>query len=55
MNKKTKLIFALSQVDGITKLIQGMDYEDYMMFKLIPLKVELKRQLSLEEHVETLV
>jgi len=46
MNEQTKLILALQQVDNLTELLAGNQYENYMFQRLITLKVELERQLS---------
>ena len=46
MNDKTKLIFALMQIDNITNLLKDNEYEQFMVSHLIPLKVEMQRQLS---------
>jgi hypothetical protein len=43
---ETKLILALSQVEGITKLIQDNEYESYFISHLIPIHSELNRQLT---------
>ena len=47
MNEKTKLHLALMQTNNILNLIQGNQYEQFMKNKLIPLQVEMNRQLSL--------
>lgn len=46
MNTKTKLILALMQIDNITTLIKGNEYEKYLHHQLILTQIELKRQLS---------
>jgi tagatose-1,6-bisphosphate aldolase len=46
MNEQTKLILALLQVNNLTELLAGNQYENYMFQQLITLKVELERQLS---------
>jgi hypothetical protein len=46
MNDKTKLILALIQIDNLTKLLEGNEYESMLTSKLISLQVELQRQLS---------
>ena len=46
MNQETKLLFALQQVEGITKLIKDNDYECYLNTFLTPVSVELNRQLT---------
>ena len=46
MNDKTKLILAMMQVENISNLMKENEYEQFMVSHLIPLKVEMKRQLS---------
>jgi hypothetical protein len=46
MDDKTKLILALMQIDNLTKLLEGNEYQDFLYSKLISLQIELKRQLS---------
>ena len=46
MNQTSKLLFALQQVEGISKLMIGNEYESYMRSHLIPIHVELNRQLT---------
>jgi len=46
VNTKTKLLLALSQVEGITKLISDNEYESYFISHLIPIHTELNRQLT---------
>ena len=46
MNEQTKLILALMQIDNLTKLFEGNEYEFMLTSKLISLQVELQRQLS---------
>lgn len=46
MNEQTKLILALQQIDNLTSLLKGNDYQQYIYGKLIPVQVELQRQLS---------
>ena len=45
-DEKTKLILALLQVDNLTNLLKGNEYQDFLYSKLIGIQVELKRQLS---------
>jgi hypothetical protein len=47
MNQKTKFILALVQIDNLTKIIEGNEYEHFFVSHLIPIKIELERQLSL--------
>ena len=46
MNEATKLLLALQQIDNLTSLLEGNEYQDYLYKNLINLQVELKRQLS---------
>jgi hypothetical protein len=46
MNDKTKLILAMMQVENIINLMKENEYEHFMVSHLIPLKVEMERQLS---------
>lgn len=50
MNTKTKLLLTLSQVEDIIKLVEGNEYEDYFTSHLIPIQVELNRQLTNLSH-----
>jgi hypothetical protein len=34
------------QIDNLTKLLEGNEYQDFLYSKLISLQIELKRQLS---------
>lgn len=45
MNDKTKIILALMQIDNLTKLLEGNEYQEFLYSKLISLQIELKRQL----------
>jgi len=46
MREETKLHFALMQIDNISNLIEGNEYERFLISHLVPLKVEFERQLS---------
>ena len=46
MNNKTKLILALMQIDNISNLMKDNEWEQFMVSHLIPLKVEMERQLT---------
>ena len=47
MTDKLNLIFALTQVENIAKLVEGNMYEGFISSHLLPLKYEFERQLSL--------
>ena len=53
MNKKTKLILALMQIENISNLMRGNVWERFTTSHLLPLKYEFERQLALENRVET--
>ena len=46
MDDKTKFILALMQIENISNLMKDNEYEHFMVSHLIPLEVEIKRQLS---------
>ena len=46
MNQTSKLLFALQQVEGISKLMKGNEYESYLNTFLTPIHAELNRQLT---------
>jgi hypothetical protein len=46
MNQRTKLLFALQQVEGISKLMKGNEYETFIVSHLSPVLYELNRQLT---------
>lgn len=46
MDQKSKLLFALIQLENIASLIQGNEYETFLNSHLIEIDVELKRQLT---------
>ena len=46
MDKKTRLITALSHLDSVDKLIIDEDYRGYMGNHLLMVEIELQRQLQ---------
>lgn len=52
MNEKSKLILALMQIENISELMKDNEWEKFIVSHLIPLKVEMERQLSLIKHKE---
>jgi hypothetical protein len=46
MDDKTKFILALMQIENISNLMKDNEYEHFMVSHLVPLEVEIKRQLS---------
>jgi hypothetical protein len=46
MNQTSKLLFALQQVEGISKLMKGNEYETFIISHLSPILYELNRQLT---------
>ena len=46
MDQLTKFQLALIQIDNLTKIIEGNEYERFLASHLISVRVELERQLS---------
>jgi hypothetical protein len=46
MNKKTKLIFALQQIENIYELLKDGEYVAFFASHLLPIKFEIERQLT---------
>jgi hypothetical protein len=47
MNQKTKFILALSQIDNLSHLVEGNQFEQFFVSHLLPMKFEFQRQLFL--------
>ena len=46
MNEQIKLILALQQIDNLTSLTAGNEYQKFLYSHLISIQVELQRQLT---------
>jgi hypothetical protein len=46
MTEQTKLILALQQINNLTSLLKGNEYQDFLYSKLISTRIELQRQLN---------
>jgi hypothetical protein len=46
MNGQTKFILALMQIDNLTSLLEGNEYQKFFYSHLISIQVELQRQLT---------
>jgi hypothetical protein len=46
MNEQIKLSFALMQIENLTSLLKGNEYEKFLYSHLISIQIELQRQLS---------
>ncbi len=46
MNEQTKFILALQQIDNLTSLLEGNEYQQFFYSHLIQIEIELKRQLT---------
>ncbi len=46
MTEKQKLIIAMMQIDNLTELLKGNEYQQFLYGHLINIQVELKRQMS---------
>lgn len=44
--QKLNLILALTQIDNLTKLLEGNEYQRFLYGNLISIQIELNRQLS---------
>ncbi len=54
MNEQTKLILALQQIDNLTSLLNGNEYQSFLYSHLISVKCELDRQLTNLTHSTTI-
>jgi len=54
MNQTTNLILALQQIDNLTSLLEGNEYQSFLYSHLIQMKVELNRQLTNIQHTAKL-
>ena len=50
MNEQTKLILALMQIESLTSLIVGNEYQQFLYGHLVSVRVELQRQLTNLNH-----
>jgi hypothetical protein len=46
MTEKQKLILGLMQIDSLTSLLEGNEYQQFLYGHLIQIQTELNRQLS---------
>ena len=46
MTEQTKLILALQQIDNLISLLKDNEYQESLYRNLIPIRVELNRQLK---------
>jgi len=47
MNQETKFHLALIQIENLSQLVKDNEYEHFFVSHLVPIKIELERQLSL--------
>jgi hypothetical protein len=50
MTSKINLILALQQVENIGNLVRENNYEGFFTNHLLPLKYEIERQITLQNH-----
>lgn len=50
MQEQSKLIIALMQVENLSKLVTDNEYEKFFVSHLVPIKIELERQLTNLNH-----
>ena len=53
MTSKINLILALQQIDNISNLVRENNYEGFFTSRLLPIKFELQRQLTLQNYGKT--
>ena len=54
MNRRVNLILALQQIDNLTSLLDGNEYQSFFYSHLISMKCELHRQLTNLTHSSTI-
>lgn len=47
MDSTTKLLLGLQQIENLTSLFEGNEYQTFLYSHLIPIQVELNRQLTI--------
>jgi hypothetical protein len=50
MTSKINLILALQQIENVSNLVRENNYEAFFTSHLLPLKYEIERQLTLQNH-----
>jgi hypothetical protein len=50
MTDEMKILLALDQIDNIMKLVKGNNWEIFFSRNLIPVRIELQRQLTCVQH-----
>ena len=50
MTDEMKILLALNQIDNIMKLVKGNQSEIFFSRNLIPVRIELRRQLTCVQH-----
>jgi hypothetical protein len=50
MNQETKILLALQQIDNVMELVRGNNWEIFFSRNLIPVRIELQRQLTCLQH-----
>jgi hypothetical protein len=54
MKNEIKLILALQQINNLTDLLHGNEYQTFLYGRLISVKCELERQLTNLTHTDKL-
>jgi hypothetical protein len=50
MNNDIKILLALEQLESVMKLVEGNQWEIFISRHLIPVRCELRRQLTCTQH-----
>lgn len=54
ITEETKLILSLMQIDNLTKLFERNEYQKFLYQHLIPIQIELERQLTNHKYHSTI-
>ena len=54
MKDEVKLILALQQINNLTSLLEGNEYQQFLYGHLISVRCELERQLTNLKHTDKL-
>lgn len=50
MSEEMKMVLGIHQIDNLTSLLEGNEYQQYLYSHLLPIKYELQRQLTNIQH-----
>ena len=50
MTEEMKMVLGIHQIENLTSLLEGNEYQQYLYSHLLPIKYELQRQLTNLNH-----